>query len=277
MAFGGRFTPGQDTQSQAPDLLGGSNDGGGAAEPYSPGEDTQSQTPDMPGGSDDGGAAGAVTPVPDDLDEQLPGSGNYYELGDQVTGETWLWTGPDRDVIVAGDGTQRIWSGEGPDDVSGGNGHDMLFGEGGNDRLYGEDGFDFIMGGLGSDRLSGGAQDDRFYYSDPAHESPATSTGADTIVDFSLEDEDIIDLPVRGTAENYGSAGTNATSMDEAAQEANQTYGDDGLTYVYLANEETDTGYLLANLDENDGFETGITLAGNGGPGEFSYEAIGSP
>jgi Ca2+-binding RTX toxin-like protein len=151
----------------------------------------------------------------------------------------------------------------------------MLFGEGGNDSLYGDDGRDVLGGGLGADRLGGGAGPDTFFYRDPMHESPATSQGADTILDFSLSEGDRIDLPVFGTPDSYHSAATNATSMDEAAQEANQNHGGNALDrYLYLANEKTDTGYLLADLDGNGNFETGITLVGNGGPGEFGYNAI---
>lgn len=56
--------------------------------------------------------------------------------------------------------------------------------------------------------------------------------------------------------------------------EASENFRQDHLTYLYLANEKTDTGYLLADLDRNGKFETGITLIGNGGPGEFNYGAI---
>ena len=291
MPFAKPYSPGLDTK---PHLPGVSDDSAGAAKPYSPGLDSK---PHLPGLSEDsaGHSSGSITPVPPDLDEQRAGSGLYIEAGDTgngghyvyghgegagdiessvIAGEIWLWTGSERDVIIAGDGKQNIFAGDGPDYVSGGNGDDVLFGEGGNDRLYGDHGRDFLVGGMGADRLSGGADPDTFFYRDPMHESPATSEGADTIVDFSRSERDEIDLPVSGTAENYGSASTNAASMDEAAQEANQNQGGNNLTYLYLANEKTDTGYLLADLDGNGNFETGITLIGSGGPGEFDYHSI---
>jgi Ca2+-binding RTX toxin-like protein len=166
-----------------------------------------------------------------------------------------------------------LTGGEGKDSLWGEGANDVLVGDQGDDRLNGGAGNDLLEGGLGADQLTGGEGQDTFFYPDAANESPATTTDADQILDFQYG-TDKIGLGVAGTAENYHSTDTTATSMNAAALEANQNYGEDRLTYLYLANEGTDTGYLLADQDGNGSFEFGITLVGNGGPGEFGYDAI---
>lgn len=253
MPFAKPYSPGQGTQLQGPyssegnDRLDG-GDGTHYAEPYSPGQDTELHLPD-PSEEPDGGE--------DFADPYSPGMGTERQ-------------GPDM-VIRGGEGTDFLDGSEGTDYIWGEGGNDVLFGNGGDDHLNGGAGNDFVAGGAGADQLTGGEGQDLFFSS--AYESPATSAGADQILDFEYG-IDSIDLGIDGTEDNYVSSGTSAASMDAAALEANQNYGNEGLTYVYLANEKTDTGYLLADLDGNGAFETGITLVGNGGPGEFGYDAI---
>jgi Ca2+-binding RTX toxin-like protein len=216
------------------------------------------------------------------------------DIMDGADGSDHMWGGAGFDMMGGGDGEDYIWAGEsgdfalggdGSDQTLGGGGNDLLVGDKGNDGLYGGADDDTLMGSEGADKLVGGEGQDTFayggLYNGPAvEESPATSAGSDQILDFQYGTDKIeFKYPEAnagpGTPENYHSASTNATSMDEAAQEASQNYGpEDRLTYLYLANEKTDTGYLLADLDGNGNFETGITLVGNGGPGEFGYDAI---
>ncbi|QRM31358.1 calcium-binding protein [Microvirga sp. VF16] len=250
MELGKRYSPGQDTELHLPDAADESGDGGGVATPYSPDQDTDLDLPDTSDEAEDGeGVADPYSPD-QDTDRQSP---------DMV-----IRGGEDRDFLEGGEGIDHLW-GEG--------GNDVLYGEQGDDHLNGGAGHDLLVGDLGADQLTGGEGQDQFWFwSDAVAESPATTTGADQILDFQYG-TDKIGLGVAGTAENYHSAGTTATSMDAAAQEANQT-GEDRLTYLYLANEGADTGYLLADLDGNGSFEFGITMVGNGGPGEFGYDAI---
>ncbi|QRM31357.1 calcium-binding protein [Microvirga sp. VF16] len=208
----------------------------------------------------------------DGPDRMWGGDGSDMMSGDG--GDDRLWAGENGDFALGWDGNNQIW-GEG--------GNDVLVGGQGNDSLYGDAGDDTLMGSEGADQLTGGEGRDEFIYRGPyngpaVEESPATSAGADQILDFQYGTDTIdFDYPEAagpGTPENFHSEGTNADSMDAAVQEANQNYREDHLTYLYLANEGADTGYLLADLDGNGSFEFGITLVGNGGPGEFGYDAI---
>lgn len=196
-------------------------------------------------------------------------------------GKDWLFGRDGSDHLNGGFGEDYLYGGEGPDYLWGGPGADAdkLFGEGGDDLLGGEDGNDLLMGGLGADQLIGGAGQDTFYYNDAIQESPAYSWLGDRILDFHYDGEnDKIDLPIAGTAQNYFQARTGATSIDEAFLEANQTYEaymqGTGLTYLYLYNETQDTGYLIADMNGNGNVETGIALVGAGMLGEFGYDAI---
>lgn len=221
--------------------------------PFSNDLNTERESPDTSGGSDGPSGDDGSTPYSPDLSTERDGP------------DTLIRGSEGRDFLLGGEGKDSLW-GEG--------GNDVLLGDQGNDHLNGGVGNDLLDGDLGADQLTGGEGQDMFFYPfDAANASPATTTGADQILDFQYG-TDKIGLGVAGTAENYHSAGTTVTSMDAAAQEANQNYGEDRLTYLYLANEGTDTGYLLADLDGNGNFEFGVTMVGNGGPGEFGYNAI---
>lgn len=75
--------------------------------------------------------------------------------------------------------------------MTGGAGADTFYGGDGNDRLVGGEGADVLVGGAGADTLTGGVGADTFVYRDL---NDSTSSGADTIVDFSRADGDSIDL-----------------------------------------------------------------------------------
>jgi hypothetical protein len=68
-----------------------------------------------------------------------------------------------RDVIVAGDGNDRVFGEAGFDVICGGPGRDRLIGGRGEDRLFGNRGKDILRGGDGFDRLDGGKSLDACY------------------------------------------------------------------------------------------------------------------
>ncbi|MCR9126458.1 MAG: DUF4214 domain-containing protein [Rhodobacteraceae bacterium] len=80
-------------------------------------------------------------------------------------------------------------TGSGADEaIRGGGGDDWLLGQGGDDTIEGGSGADILDGGEGDDLLTGGIGDDIFVV--------ARDAGADTIVDFTLEDR--LDLGALG-------------------------------------------------------------------------------
>lgn len=68
-----------------------------------------------------------------------------------------------RDVIVAGDGNDRVFGKGGFDVICGGPGRDTLNGGDGEDRIFGNRGKDILRGGDGFDRLNGGKSLDACY------------------------------------------------------------------------------------------------------------------
>lgn len=64
--------------------------------------------------------------------------------------------------------------------------NNKIIGNSGNNNLFGGDGRDYLSGGLGNDTLSGGRDQDTFAFS--------TGFGHDVILDFSLMENDKIDL-----------------------------------------------------------------------------------
>lgn len=75
--------------------------------------------------------------------------------------------------------------------LTGNGGNNTLKGLAGNDTLSGGAGVDTLFGGTGMDTLTGGTGNDKFAFDDGDFSSK-TSTGADTIVDFTKGDK--IDL-----------------------------------------------------------------------------------
>jgi len=96
---------------------------------------------------------------------------------------------------ATGDGTDTLYTMENAigsanaDTLTGSTGNNMLDGKAGADTLYGGYGNDTLFGDVGSDTLEGGSGLDTF-----AFRSGDVGNGSDTIVDFSLVDDDILDL-----------------------------------------------------------------------------------
>ncbi|MXO47480.1 hypothetical protein GRI69_04320, partial [Erythrobacter vulgaris] len=115
--------------------------------------------------------------------------------GDIISG------GADRDLLfgeggddtISGDGGNDLLQGHNGEDVlDGGAGNDVVNGGAGNDTLLGGDGDDILIGNWGIDTMTGGTGADTFLFK--AGHTGSYAHLADTILDFSQADGDIIDL-----------------------------------------------------------------------------------
>jgi len=79
------------------------------------------------------------------------------------------------------------------DIIRGRGGNDGLTGAAGRDRIFGDAGNDRLVGGMGADRLTGGAGSDTFVFK-TVKESTRAAGGRDTILDFSQEQHDRLNL-----------------------------------------------------------------------------------
>ena len=142
----------------------------------------------------------------------------------------------------------------------------------GNDRLHGEDGYDVLVGGTGRDYLDGGFDTSRDDFRFSQGDFPSTTAGADTIADWNVA-YDYIDMPIAGTSWNYGEASTSWTSIEGARSQAENTDLRE-MDHVFLYNSNTDTGYLVCDLDRNYSFETGVILDGAGSDTDMNWSDI---
>lgn len=129
-------------------------------------------------------------------------------IGVTDAAQNTVWT----DVSIAVQDVDDIFKGKGTADTAyGAQGRDKMYGEGGNDRLVGragadyleggkgndalkgEEGNDTLYGGLGADRLYGGSGKDTFVFK-TVKESTSAAAGRDTIFDFSVKQNDKMDL-----------------------------------------------------------------------------------
>lgn len=78
-------------------------------------------------------------------------------------GDDFIHGGAGNDFISGGGGHDILHGGDGADTVSGGAGRDTIFGGDGHDRLSGDGGHDLIFGGTGQDTIYGGAGNDTLY------------------------------------------------------------------------------------------------------------------
>lgn len=129
-------------------------------------------------------------------DELRGNDGNDILYGED--GADAFYGGNGNDTIYAGDGNDvTVWGqsgddimygGEGDDYMRGGDDNDILYGDNGLDILQGESGDDTLYGGAGSDSLIGGSGADIFAL------EYAYISDIESIVDFSLSDNDAIDI-----------------------------------------------------------------------------------
>jgi Ca2+-binding RTX toxin-like protein len=158
-------------------------------------------------------------------DKVTTGSGDdeiYTFGGDDVVssgdGSDIVFTADGDDIIDAGAGNDDVQSGRGRDQVLGGDGDDVLRGgedddilDGGpgNDRVIGGSDDDRVVGGLGDDLLEGRSGADTFLF------DPSRAEGADSIVDFTQADGDVVALSAAGLA-NVGLEEFSGTALDES-------------------------------------------------------------
>jgi len=128
-------------------------------------------------------------------DKMYGGTGNDTMSGGD--GDDHLLGSSGSDTLSGDDGNDIIVAGAGYDTLNGGNGDDTLYGENGKDTLNGGAGDDFLYGGHGNDTIDGGAGQD-FLEGDGGRDifvfgavGDSTSTGYDSIQDFSTTDDKI--------------------------------------------------------------------------------------
>jgi Ca2+-binding RTX toxin-like protein len=152
-------------------------------------------------------------------------------------------------------------------------GGDYQYGGDGNDSLYGHGGNDHLWGNANKDNLFGGLNSDTFHFIQG--DSNSTAAGADTIWDWNAVD-DSIDMPITGNAANYAEHNGAPWGVNDIATA--KTHADvfhAGLdTYVFLWNAGINTGFLVADLDGNNDFETGVILAGAGAAAALNWADI---
>jgi Ca2+-binding RTX toxin-like protein len=214
------------------------------------------------------------------------GAGNDTLYGgngdDTLWGDNGVQSGSD--VLFGEGGNDFLFGGASNDLLFGGDGNDRLLGDSGNDLLVGGNGFDMIWGGAGADTIieSGTGNDEiRLYQGD----SLALTGAADTIItgDDWMADRSgyshfagiVVNDDVVGAGQPTGY--TNATSIEGAAAEASSQVahwyagvandpsyaGDRPETHaIYLYNAAQNQGYLVADLDHNGSYETGIVFTG---------------
>lgn len=111
---------------------------------------------------------------------------------------TWTWGSSGGDTITGTSGHNTIIGKAGNDTLSGAAGDDDIHGGSGNDNLSGGDGADLLHGGVGDDTLSGGdgldtlfggTGEDVFIF-----ESISSYNNIDVIKDFSIAQDDVLDL-----------------------------------------------------------------------------------
>ncbi|WP_279387514.1 retention module-containing protein [Marinobacterium mangrovicola] len=93
-------------------------------------------------------------------------------------------------------------------------GDDILIGGIGNDIIYGQEGDDILIGGAGDDILSGGSSADTFVWQ--TGDSNSDSPAEDRVLDFSVDEGDVLDLSDLLQGESYavdGSGDIEATSV----------------------------------------------------------------
>ncbi|MBP1858886.1 calcium-binding protein [Rhizobium herbae] len=122
--------------------------------------------------------------------------GDSYTSIENLTGSSFadkLYGNASANVIDGGSGNDLISGGDGSDYLYGHDGKDILRGGTGNELMYGGGENDTITGDSGADALYGGAGADTFIYK-LLTSSTVSSSGRDTIFDFSRGQGDRIDL-----------------------------------------------------------------------------------
>jgi Ca2+-binding RTX toxin-like protein len=199
------------------------------------------------------------------------GAGNDRVDGGDGNDVVHLGAGDDY-VNIVSTGNDTFYGEDGNDFIDGWTGNETYYGGAGNDTLNGRGGTDVLVGGTGRDSLTGGSDPVLDYFRFSQGDSPSTNAGADVITDWNVA-YDYIDMPIAGTSTNYGEARTYWTDIEGARYHAENTdlrYED----HVFLYNSDTDTGYLVSDLDRNYTFETGVVLTGAGSATDMNWSDI---
>lgn len=109
-----------------------------------------------------------------------------------LSGHDHLYGGDGEDRIKGGKNKDRIYGGDDDDRVYGNWGHDYIKGENGDDHLMGDRGRDRLFGGKGDDLLEGGADDD-YLSGGKGNDVFVFDLGHDVINDLSI-DRDRLEL-----------------------------------------------------------------------------------
>lgn len=137
-------------------------------------------------------------------------------------------------------GNDLVLGHNGNDTLDGGDGNDVVNGGAGNDIMTGGAGDDLLLGNWGVDTMTGGAGADSFVFK--AGHSGSYEHLADTILDFSRAEGDLIDL---SQIDAIASAGDDAFSFIGDAAFS----GTAGELRFYA----TDTGLMIAGDTDGDG------------------------
>lgn len=180
------------------------------------------------------------------------GNGNDSFVGDSASDTAY--GGNDNDTLNGWSGNDYVRGEAGLDTLLGGSGNDTLIGDGGKDHLY---------GGTGADSLWGGTDGQLDYFHFAKGESNAIAGQADTIQDWNRS-YDYIDSSLTGTSANYAETSTGALSITTARGQVENSSTLKYEDHVFLYNAQTDTGYLMSDLDSNYTFETGVIIKGAG-------------
>ncbi|MEL6297259.1 MAG: type I secretion C-terminal target domain-containing protein [Pseudomonadota bacterium] len=160
-------------------------------------------------------------------------------------------TGDATDNTLTGGGGADLLSGLGGNDtLSGLGGADFLLGGGGNDILLGGDGDDVLNGGAGLDTMTGGAGEDQFKLSD------LPSGGTDTITDFTVSDDDVLDVSALMTGYDDGTSDLSdflqtTESGGDTTVRIDRDGAENGVNFVDLVVLEGNTGLNLETLETN--------------------------
>ncbi|MCA3309792.1 MAG: hypothetical protein ING03_10140, partial [Roseomonas sp.] len=148
------------------------------------------------------------------IDLLFGGDGNDLLDGGDLA--DWLYGDSGDDTLHGSDGHDVLYAdnqAEGAGDtnnnrnfISGGTGDDILLGAWGKDSLEGNDGNDLLIGGVSGDFLKGGAGADIFLIDlSTSPQSVSNLLSADTIADFSFEDQDVLSFGLAGGVVNIAS------------------------------------------------------------------------
>ncbi|MBR0556587.1 calcium-binding protein [Ciceribacter sp. L1K23] len=121
----------------------------------------------------------------------LTGTGNTSGAGNSLSNTIGGNSG--NNTLNGYSGNDSLSGGAGNDSLYGGAGNDSLLGGSGNDRMKGGSGNDKLTGSSGADVLFGDSGADRFIFKSLS-DSTVSSSGRDTIEDFSRSQGDKIDL-----------------------------------------------------------------------------------